>query len=87
MTQEERPAWKLDRNEQRMLVITFIGGLASIIVGACLIGGAIALARYEEHAPGFSILGLTLYSVTTVAAVATWAAYTRWGYAECRADL
>jgi len=41
----ERSLWKLSRDEQRILMITFVGGLASIVVGACVIGGLIALAR------------------------------------------
>jgi len=41
----ERSLWKLSRDEQRILMITFVGGLASIVVGACVIGGSIALAR------------------------------------------
>lgn len=42
--ENDRPLWKLDLNEQRILLTTFLGGLASIIVGACFIGLAIALA-------------------------------------------
>ena len=41
----ERPLWELSRDEQRLLIITFVGGLASIVAGACVIGGAIALVR------------------------------------------
>ena len=41
----ERPLWVLSRDEQRVLIVTFVGGLASIIASACVIGGAIALAR------------------------------------------
>jgi len=42
----ERPLWPLSRDEQRVLIITFVGGLASIVAGACVIGGAIAMTRY-----------------------------------------
>src|SRR6266568_983575 len=49
----QRPPWVLSHDEQRALIITFIGGLASIIAGACVIGGAIAMARSMKasHAP------------------------------------
>jgi hypothetical protein len=53
MAEEDRPAdgdrllWSLNRDEQRLLWITFVRGLASILVGAAVIGGAIAVARYE----------------------------------------
>ena len=43
----DRPLWKLNRDEQRLFWITFVGGLASIVVGAGVIGSAIALARYD----------------------------------------
>ncbi len=51
----ERPLWVLSRDDQRVLFITFVGGLASIIVSACVIGGAIAVARAEKasHYPLF----------------------------------
>jgi xanthine/uracil permease len=42
---KERPLWSLNRDEQRLLWITFVGGLASILVGAGVIGAAIALGR------------------------------------------
>ena len=35
----------MSRDEQRLLIITFVGGLASIVAGACVIGGPIALVR------------------------------------------
>ena len=44
-TPAERPLWKLDRGEQRVLLITFVGGVASIVTAACVIGGAIAADR------------------------------------------
>ena len=31
----ERPLWDLNREEQRVLIITFVGGLASIVAGVC----------------------------------------------------
>ena len=42
---DPRPFWDLSRDDQRLLIITFVGGLASIVAGACVIGGAIALVR------------------------------------------
>ena len=49
----ERSLWDLSRDEQRILIITFVGGLASIVVGACVIGGAIGIARSlrTDHYP------------------------------------
>jgi len=54
----ERPLWELSRDEQRVLISTFVGGLASIVAGVCVVGGAIALARGMRalHVPlGFLI--------------------------------
>jgi hypothetical protein len=45
----DRPVWSLSRDEQRTLAITFVGGLASIIIGAGVIGASIALGRWVEH--------------------------------------
>jgi hypothetical protein len=39
------PRWMLSAAEWRLLVITFVGGLGSIVAGACVVGGAIAIAR------------------------------------------
>jgi len=44
----ERPLWRLNRDEQRVLLITFVGGFVSIIVGACILGLAITIARNTE---------------------------------------
>jgi hypothetical protein len=57
----ERPVWVLSRDEQRVLIITFVGGLASIIAGACVIGVAIAVARYVRvsHYPLIAQLSWT----------------------------
>ncbi len=51
---EQEPWWELSREEQRNLAITFVGGLGSIVVGACVIGGGIVVARFIEphHKPG-----------------------------------
>jgi hypothetical protein len=55
---EQRPLWKLDRGEQRVLFVTFVGGVASIVVAA-MVGGAIALGHVyrnlnARHAAGFA---------------------------------
>ena len=42
--------WRLNRDEQRILIITFVGGVGSLLVSACIIGGAIAIARLERDA-------------------------------------
>jgi hypothetical protein len=47
---KERPLWQLDRGEQRALLITFVGGVASIVVAAIILGVAIALAHaFSSH--------------------------------------
>lgn len=46
---EERPLWKLNRDEQRMMMITVVGGLVSILLGAVIIGIAIGFARASYH--------------------------------------
>jgi hypothetical protein len=76
--EDERPLWKLSRGEQRVLLVTFVGGLASIIVGAAVIGVALALAHRAEG-PGHSLADLAGYSVVTVVLFAFWVAYVRWG--------
>jgi hypothetical protein len=40
----------LSRDELRVLIITFIGGLASILVGAVVVGVAVALAQQVQQA-------------------------------------
>jgi hypothetical protein len=61
-------AWSLTRDEQRLLWITFAGGLGSIVVGAGVIGGALALTRsIRPQLPEFAIL--TLVSVVVVTAL------------------
>ena len=55
-TDAERTLWQLSRDEQRVLIITFAGGLASILVGAVVLGGAVALAHYEETGNSLSSL-------------------------------
>ena len=57
-TAAERPLWQLSRDEQRALIITFVGGLASILVGAVVIGGAVALAHYEQKGQSLSDLAV-----------------------------
>lgn len=64
-TDTERSLWQLSRDEQRVLIITFVGGLASIIVGAVVLGGAAALAHYEQKVNSTS----TLAAVTVGSAV------------------
>lgn len=41
----ERSVWSLSRDEQRLLWITFAGGLGSILAGVLLVGSAIAFDR------------------------------------------
>ncbi len=48
----KRPGWEPTPEEWRTLAITFVGGVASIIVGAAVIGAALALARWEARGAG-----------------------------------
>jgi hypothetical protein len=72
-----RPLWQLSRDEQRVLLITFVGGLASIMVGAALVGVAFVLAHYEQkiHPQNWFTFGLTtgiLVAMTVLLFVAHW---------------
>src|SRR3974377_1949212 len=71
----ERPLWELSRDEQRELTIAFVGGLTSVVVGAAVIGGAIAMVRGFRalHYPlGFLIIFTAVYIFTAV-----WGVYAR----------
>lgn len=57
----------LSPEEWRLLAITFVGGLASIIVGACILAGAVGTARLVERLQGFSLWWLAL--ITALAAL------------------
>ena len=48
---ETRPFWSLDPAEQRLLWITFAGGLGSIIAGVLLAAAAVAVVRFYGGAP------------------------------------
>jgi type III secretory pathway component EscS len=63
---EDRPLWDLSRDDQRVLIITFVGGLASLVAGASVIGGAIALVqglRAIHHTLGLLIFLIFLTAV------------------------
>lgn len=49
---EEQPFWVLSRGEQRVLLITFVGGVDSIVVAVLIVGGAIAIARRSGRGAG-----------------------------------
>jgi hypothetical protein len=60
----ERPLWELSRDEQRVLIITFVGGLTSIVAGVCIVGGAIALVRglrAIHYPPGWLLFWAAAY--------------------------
>jgi len=59
----DKPLGGLSAQEQRALVITFVGGFGSIIAGAAVLGGALALARFAlRHHLNFDYLAqLTLF--------------------------
>jgi hypothetical protein len=58
---EPRPLWPLSLDDQRVLWLTFVGQLASFIVGVVIVGGAIALAR-AAHADLALLLFFTVFS-------------------------
>jgi hypothetical protein len=59
MPDEERRLWELSLDEKRILLVTFLGGVASIVVGAALIGVAIALARSQLRMPR-NLIGMAI---------------------------
>lgn len=62
---EERSLWSLSPDEQRLLLITFVGGLASIVAGVVAVGIAIAVARRTESL--HSRLNLAITSAVVIA--------------------
>jgi hypothetical protein len=62
----ERSVWSLSRDDQRLLWITFLAGLASLIVAAATIGAAIAVARWVWRAPGLGLGTLALFTALTL---------------------
>ncbi len=71
--------WALSATEWRLLTITFIGGLGSIITGACVIGAAIsidrAIAAYQHP---FRVGSLVL-ATPVVLLLATFNLWLAWG--------
>jgi hypothetical protein len=63
---DERPLWKLDRSEQRVLAITFVGGVPPIVVGASLIGLAIALGRILGNLAGWPLAILAISGLVAI---------------------
>lgn len=68
-----RPVWSLTRDEQRVLAITFVGGLASIIAGVMIVGLSLALLRYLERPRGHATASFLEYQgvLTLCAAMGT----------------
>ena len=79
---EQRSIWDLNRNEQRSMMITVVGGLGSIIAGACVIGGAIASARYLEsishHHTHWSRFAVASFIAFLVGGLILWLISKRW---------
>jgi hypothetical protein len=72
MPDDDRPLWKLSRDETRMLLITVVGGFASVLLSAAAIGIAVALARNEPKDAVFGVLGyLTALEAIGCAGLAT----------------
>jgi hypothetical protein len=64
------PPWVLSAADWRLLVVTFIGGLGSIVAAACVVGGAISLARRVGKAGGLGGWGLVTVWALILTAVA-----------------
>jgi hypothetical protein len=76
---EKQPNRLLAPEEWRLLLITFAGGLASIIVGAAVIGAALALARYQARSGHpFSGIWLSTLGSVMIASTAIYAWRKRW---------
>ena len=81
--------WELSADEKRLLVITTVGGLASILLGAAIIGAALALVRVE-HGNGSGLVTGTVGLVLLLVAALwysgkwqgkvrlKWSSVTRW---------
>jgi hypothetical protein len=67
-TPKERRLWNLNRDEQQILLITFAAGVGSIVVGAALVGLAIAFARWEAayNEDQFTFLGWATVVITAL---------------------
>jgi hypothetical protein len=76
-TGPERRLWELSRDDQRVLIITFVGGFASVIAGAAVIGGAIALVRWQRgrHIP--HPLGFLIFATAVSICIAVYDGYNR----------
>lgn len=57
---DDRSVWSLNRDEQRLLWITFAGGLGSILAGALIVGGAVALLRVIGEPGPLAVLVLAV---------------------------
>ena len=58
-----RTRWELTPDEWRLLVITFLGGIASIVLGAATIGVALALLRWVTPGRGWEAIGMFAFTV------------------------
>lgn len=75
-----RRFWQLDRGDQRVLWITiagtFIGGVASIVIGAVVVGISLALARQTRQEHVQSVLAPLTWGSAIVAGLSMAAART-----------
>lgn len=69
--------------EWRLLMITFVGGLASVVAGAAVLGLAVAAAKLARPAPGVPGGWLPLASVT-VAAIFAFIGELKWAVRKTR---
>ena len=65
----DRPLWVLSRDEQRVLIITFVGGVASVVAGVCVVGGAIAVLRFLRAQGDFSLWILVVATAVQISSM------------------
>jgi hypothetical protein len=65
--EDDRPVFSLDRDDRRLLWITFLGGAAGVVVGAGVIGFSFGLAHFVVHSKfygQFAIITGAMFAVT-----------------------
>jgi hypothetical protein len=65
-SQADRPLWRLTVEDQRVLLITFAGGLGAIVVGAGMIGAALAFGRFWGNPPWVLAIWTVVYLFTVL---------------------
>jgi len=72
---EKRSRWRLNRDEQRTLIIGFVGGVGSTVLGAIFIGLAIGLVHASEAHQGMALFVLYICFWVAMGAIALFVVY------------